>query len=130
MGVSIYQVDAFTEEPFRGNPAAVCLLEEAKAEAWMQAVAAEMNLSETAFLMPYEDGYRLRWFTPQSEVELCGHATLASTHVLVETGLLAANETVHFHTASGVLTAVCREDGIELDFPATPANPCEPPSGG
>ncbi|MHC4847903.1 MAG: PhzF family phenazine biosynthesis protein [Planctomycetota bacterium] len=121
----IMQVDAFAERPFGGNPAAVCFLEAEADAAWMQAVAAEMNLSETAFLVPRSDGWDLRWFTPGCEVELCGHATLASAHALFETGL--ANSPVTFHTQSGAL--VCRRvaDGIEMDFPATPAEPCDPP---
>ena len=90
MGQKIYQVDAFTSTPFAGNPAAVCLLDSPAPEAWMQSVAAEMNLSETAFLHPEQDGFRLRWFTPKKEVRLCGHATLASAHVLWETGSAAA----------------------------------------
>jgi PhzF family phenazine biosynthesis protein len=91
MGIAIYQVDAFTEKPFRGNPAAVCILLEPGKEAWMQDVAREMNLSETAFLHRQRDGFNLRWFTPAVEVELCGHATLASAHILWETGLLASS---------------------------------------
>ena len=93
MGIAIYQVDAFTEKPSRGNPAAVCILLEPGEEAWMQNVAREMNLSETAFLHRKEDGFNLRWFTPAVEVELCGHATLASAHILWETGLLAVEDT-------------------------------------
>ena len=104
--IEIYQVDAFTDKPFAGNPAAVCLLKEAADAAWMQAVAAEMNLSETAFLVPQADGYHLRWFTPAVEVDLCGHATLASAYVLWETGNLAADAEARFHTKSGLLTAV------------------------
>jgi len=129
MTVDIYQVDAFTSMPFAGNPAAVCLLATSREEDWMQAVAREMNLSETAFLVPFEDGYRLRWFTPAVEVELCGHATLASAHVLWETGALPKNETARFHTLSGLLTATQKDGFIELDFPAKPAQPAEPPSG-
>lgn len=123
MGLQIYQVDAFTDKPFAGNPAAVCVLSEPRSEAWMQNVAREMNLSETAFLLRREDGFDLRWFTPAVEVDLCGHATLASAHVLWETGLLAPNEPARFHTRSGLLTATRREDEIELDFPATPVVP-------
>ena len=104
MGVTIYQVDAFTGRPFAGNPAAVCILPEPGDEAWMQSVAREMNLSETAFLHRQEDGFDLRWFTPAVEVALCGHATLASAHILWETGLLAQDEEARFHTASGLLT--------------------------
>lgn len=125
----ITQVDAFTNEPFRGNPAGVCVLEKWPADDWMQAVAAEMNLSETAFLVAEEGGYGLRWFTPAVEVDLCGHATLASAHVLWEEGHLAAGAQVQFHTRSGRLTA--RQDGawITLDFPALPPREIEPPPG-
>src|SRR5712692_517304 len=100
MNLPIVQVDAFTSEPFAGNPAAVCILPEARASAWMQNVAREMNLSETAFLHQREDGFDLRWFTPTVEIDLCGHATLASAHVLWETGGLPANEPARFHTRS------------------------------
>jgi PhzF family phenazine biosynthesis protein len=103
--MKIYQVDAFTDKPFTGNPAGVCVLPEPKDDDWMQNVAREMNLSETAFLLRQPDGFRLRWFTPAVEVELCGHATLASAHILWETGLLAHQESVRFHTLSGLLTA-------------------------
>ncbi|MDZ4158661.1 MAG: PhzF family phenazine biosynthesis isomerase, partial [Anaerolineaceae bacterium] len=128
MPITIYQVDAFTNQPFHGNPAGVCLLEQPHPEAWMQAVALEMNLSETAFLFTEKDGYRLRWFTPSVEVDLCGHATLASAHMLWETGKLDAAAEARFHTRSGLLTASRRGDWIELDFPATPAPPAEPPA--
>jgi PhzF family phenazine biosynthesis protein len=123
MGVPIFQVDAFTDRQFAGNPAAVCILPEPRDEAWMQSVAREMNLSETAFLQRQEDGYSLRWFTPVVEVDLCGHATLASAHVLHETELLPLEEQARFHTRSGLLTATHTEYGIELDFPATPDKP-------
>lgn len=129
MRQTIYQVDAFTDRPFAGNPAGVCLLPEPAAEAWMQAIAAEMNLSETAFLVRQPDGaFHLRWFTPAAEVKLCGHATLASAHILWETGVLQPGETARFHTLSGLLTATRRDGWIELDFPATPALPAEPPA--
>jgi PhzF family phenazine biosynthesis protein len=127
--IPIFQVDAFTEEPFRGNPAAVCLLDEERDEGWMQAVAAEMNLSETAFPRPVERGYALRWFTPALEVALCGHATLATAHVLWETGRLAADREAVFHTKSGELRAVRRGTAIELDFPALPSDPAELSAG-
>jgi PhzF family phenazine biosynthesis protein len=127
MSTPLYQVDAFTSRPFAGNPAAVCLLKEARPEAWMQNVAMEMNLSETAFLVPQQDGYDLRWFTPAAEVALCGHATLASAHVLWECGALQAGEQARFHTKSGLLTAVQKEGWIELDFPARPTAPVEAP---
>lgn len=129
MGVRIYQVDAFTDEAFKGNPAAVCILSEAREETWMQAVAREMNLSETAFLRQQKDGFGLRWFTPLIEVELCGHATLASAHILWETGLLAQGRQARFHTASGLLKASLRDGNIEMDFPATPAQPADLPPG-
>lgn len=128
MSTPIIQVDAFTAEPFKGNPAAVCLLSTPRDEPWMQAVAGEMNLSETAFLLPRPDGWSLRWFTPVAEVDLCGHATLASAHVLFQRGLLAASDVARFHTRSGLLTAAQTLNRIELDFPATPAIPTEAPA--
>ena len=121
MAISIYQVDAFTDKPFAGNPAAVCILPEPRDEVWMQNVAKEMNLSETAFLLQKEDGFNLRWFTPAIEVKLCGHATLASAFILWEAGFLAPDERARFHTLSGLLTAERQGDWIEMDFPATPA---------
>ncbi len=120
MGQPVVQVDAFSERPFAGNPAAVCILREPRDDVWMQQVAREMNLSETAFLLKQEDGYRLRWFTPAVEVDLCGHATLASAHVLWEEGHLPPQEQARFHTRSGLLTARRSGDWIELDFPAVP----------
>lgn len=119
MPVPIYQVDAFTAEPFAGNPAAVCILDGPADEAWMQNVGREMNLSETAFLYAEGDDYDLRWFTPTVEVEMCGHATLASSHVLWTEGYLAAGKQARFHTKSGLLTADQRGEWIELDFPET-----------
>jgi PhzF family phenazine biosynthesis protein len=127
--MEIYQVDAFTREPFRGNPAGVCLLDHPAEADWMQNVAREMNLSETAFLHPESDGYRLRWFTPAVEVALCGHATLASAHILYETGRLAHDEQARFYTLSGLLTAQSCGDEIELNFPATPPNSAVAPAG-
>lgn len=128
MSIDIVQVDAFTAVPFAGNPAGVCLLDAPAPVTWMQAVAAEMNLSETAFVSPGGDGYDLRWFTPAVEVDLCGHATLATAHVLRERGA-PSTAVVRFHTRSGLLTA--RFDGawIELDFPAKPAVPVPVPDG-
>jgi PhzF family phenazine biosynthesis protein len=123
MKLNIYQVDAFTDQPFRGNPAAVCILPDkgnGLDEAWMASVAAEMNLSETAFLRQVQDGYHLRWFTPAVEVDLCGHATLASAHILYETGLVEKKQEARFQTKSGTLTARKVRDEIELNFPATP----------
>jgi len=126
MGIPLFQVDAFTEEPFKGNPAGVCLLRGPAEAGWMQKVAAEMNLAETAFPLPEGDGFRLRWFTPKVEVKLCGHATLATAHILWERGVLAPDREARFETLSGRLTA--RRDGglVELDFPARPPLP-EPP---
>lgn len=117
MGQSIVQVDAFTATPFAGNPAAVCVLAEPRDERWMQNVAREMNLSETAFLSPQDDGFNLRWFTPAVEIDLCGHATLASAHVLWETGQLELGEQARFHTRSGLLLAERKGEWIEMDFP-------------
>lgn len=128
MSLPIVQVDAFSDTPFAGNPAAVCILPAPAEARWMQQVAQEMNLAETAFLHPGDDGYNLRWFTPTVEVALCGHATLASAHTLWESGRLAPDVEARFHTRSGLLTA--RRDGawIEMDFPATPAEQGEPPA--
>ncbi|HVE73268.1 MAG TPA: PhzF family phenazine biosynthesis protein [Thermoanaerobaculia bacterium] len=122
----LYHIDAFTAQAFRGNPAAVCLLDAERGDDWMADVAAEMNLSETAFLLPRGDDWSLRWFTPAVEVDLCGHATLASAHALWEERGL---QSVRFHTRSGVLTADRNGHTIELDFPATPAKPCAAPAG-
>lgn len=120
MGYALYTVDAFTNERFKGNPAAICLLGHLQSESWMQQVAAEMNLSETAFLVAGEEGYDLRWFTPAAEVDLCGHATLAAAHVLWESGRLHHHQTARFMTRSGLLTAALRGDWIDMDFPAEP----------
>src|SRR5204862_2125409 len=128
MGLRIVQVDAFASRPFSGNPAAVCILPGPRDERWMQDVAREMNLAETAFLHQENGGYRLRWFTPAVEVALCGHATLASAHVLWEGKRLAPDAVARFHTKSGVLTAARRAGWIELDFPAEPAGPEEAPA--
>jgi PhzF family phenazine biosynthesis protein len=127
MGQTIYQVDAVTRRPFAGNPAAVCILSAPVLDAWMRDVAREMNLSETAFLVPKEDGFNLRWLTPTVEVQLCGHATLASAHILWETDVLKPDEPARFHTLSGLLTAERSGDWIELDFPANPEEPATPP---
>jgi PhzF family phenazine biosynthesis protein len=125
----VYQVDAFTDKPFAGNPAAVCILPTPRDERWMQDVAAEMNLSETAFLHPDNGDYRLRWFTPAVEVALCGHATLASAHVLWETGELPSAASAQFHTRSGLLICRRNSQGIEMDFPARVAEPAAAPAG-
>ena len=127
MRLRIFQVDAFTDKAFAGNPAAVCILTEPRDDAWMQDLAREMNLSETAFLSRQEDGFNLRWFTPALEVALCGHATLASAHILWEIGLVSPEEPARFHTLSGLLTAERKGDWIELNFPATPDQPATAP---
>ena len=103
MGLSITQIDAFAEKPFSGNPAAVCLLEQPAEEKWMQLIAREMNLSETAFLVQRDGGFDLRWFTPLAEVKLCGHATLASAHFLWEQGRLRADQPARFFTMRGMV---------------------------
>ena len=123
----LFHIDAFTDRPFAGNPAAVCLLDGEHDAQWMQSVAAEMNLSETAFLLPQNDLYKLRWFTPAVEVDLCGHATLASAHAIWEEGL--GSDELRFETRSGILTATRRDGMIVLDFPATPAAEAKPPDG-
>ena len=127
MGLRIVQVDAFTDTPFAGNPAAVCVLPAPREAQWMQHVAREMNLSETAFLCRRPDGFDLRWFTPVVEVALCGHATLASAHVLWEDGHLAADTPARFHTRSGLLTATRQDAWIRLDFPALAPEPAVAP---
>ncbi len=128
MPVRIVTVDAFTDIAFAGNPAAVCVLQEARSEDWMRNVAREMNLSETAFLLPGEDGYDLRWLTPTVEVDLCGHATIASAHVLWEDGHAPSDRQIRFHTRSGLLLADLRGSWIELDFPIKIATVAEPPA--
>lgn len=129
MAQSVVVVDAFTDRAFSGNPAAVCVMAAAADDGWMQRVAREMNLSETAFVFPETDGFRLRWFTPTMEVELCGHATLASAHVLWESGQLAEHEMARFHTRSGVLTAERRGSLVIMDFPAVPEEKADAPAG-
>lgn len=129
MSTPLYLVDAFTDRPFAGNPAGVCLLDSPRDAAGMQAAAAELNQAETAFLRPRPDGdWDLRWFTPTLEVELCGHATLASAHVLWTAGRVSAANPIRFHTQSGVLTCAKRGDRIEMDFPAEPAEPVTAPA--
>ncbi|MWC29333.1 PhzF family phenazine biosynthesis protein [Paenibacillus sp. MMS18-CY102] len=123
----IWLVDAFANEPFTGNPAAVCVMDQPRDRAWMQKVAAEMNVSETAFLYASADtAYDLRWFTPKAEVDLCGHATLAAAHVLWESGRLNPDTKARFDTRSGRLTAALGQDGIRMDFPAEPVSPITP----
>lgn len=128
--MNLFCVDAFTSEPFRGNPAAVCLLDRPLTDAAMQQIAAEMNLSETAFVRRTGTEWDLRWFTPAVEVDLCGHATLASAHILWEEGHLPPDQPAVFATrASGRLTCTRQGDWICMDFPARPARPAPPPSG-
>jgi PhzF family phenazine biosynthesis protein len=131
MAVPLFHVDAFASAPFTGNPAAVCLLDEPVDAEWMQSVAAEMNLSETAFVRPLDGGFELRWFTPSGEAELCGHATLASAHVLWESGLLDTAAVAHFRTRfRGTLRAERGTgEAIELDFPSDPPEPSALPDG-
>ena len=125
----ITQIDAFTSKPFAGNPAGVCVMDKAADERWMQNVAAEMNLSETAYLYPHPQGYNLRWFTPAAEVKLCGHATLASAHLLYQDGYVPRDRGISFFTKSGELKARLDGDWIELDFPASRVTTAPPPEG-
>jgi len=122
-------IDAFTDAPFAGNPAAVCLLDGDPSDRWRQSVARELGYSETAYLLPAAGGFALRWFTPTVEVGLCGHATLASAHFLWEEGLAEPDASIRFETKSGPLVARRRASGIELDFPAEPARACPAPAG-
>ena len=158
MKQTIIQVDAFTNQAFQGNPAAVCVLETPQSEEWMKLVAREMNLSETAFLVQdtlpcngqgvqasvknsrdrpsedcldfvdQQDNYQLRWFTPTTEVPLCGHATLASAHVLWTEGYVSSNRSIDFQTQSGLLTASFKDGWIELNFPVNPSQNTVPPT--
>ena len=128
MGQQIFQVDAFTDRPFAGNPAGVCILNAPRDDEWRQHVAREMNVSETAFLEARADGFDLRWFTPEVEVDLCGHATLASAHLLWQEGYLAPEQRARFHTRSGLLEATLRGAFIELDFPAYSPQPLAAPA--
>jgi len=120
VGQTIVQVDAFSDRPFAGNPAAVCVMPEPRDERWMQDVAREMNLSETSFLHREGDAFRLRWFTPVVEVDLCGHATLAAAHVLWQDGHVPPGSPARFQTRSGLLTATLNDGWITLDFPSKP----------
>lgn len=127
MNLKIYQVDAFSQQVFSGNPAAICPLEEWLPDNILQAIAAENNLSETAFFVAEEDAYHLRWFTPVAEVDLCGHATLASAYVLFNL-LNIKSEQIRFSTRSGILTVARNASGLQMDFPSQQAIPCEAPS--
>jgi PhzF family phenazine biosynthesis protein len=129
MPLQYFVVDAFTDRPFAGNPAAVVPLEHWPEDPWLQNVALEMNLSETAYLVPNGSGYDLRWFTPKVEVDLCGHATLASSLVLSQLGKLPEESEVRFSTRSGILRAIRRDGEYQLDFPVKAAEPAEPPPG-
>lgn len=129
MPFPLFVVDAFTSEPFSGNPAAVVLLSEPREDAWLRLVARELNLSETAFVRREGEAWRLRWFTPEAEVKLCGHATLATAHVLWSEGHLPPNETAEFDTLSGRLKASRVGENVELDFPVEAPTPCDAPSG-
>lgn len=129
MMTPLYHVDAFTNQPFSGNPAAVCVLPEPADPAWMQNLALDMNLSETAFVHPIEGGFGLRWFTPTVEVALCGHATLASAHVLWEDRGFDRSQPIRFHTKSGWLICTQEPNGISMDFPSKPLTPADPPPG-
>jgi len=124
--MKIFQVDSFTDKPFKGNPAGVCLLEKERPDSWMQDVAMEMNLSETAFLLKIKKGFNLRWFTPKIEVSLCGHATLASAHILWEEKILNKEEPAIFNTKSGELTCKKIGDWIAMEFPLRLVTPMEP----
>ena len=126
--IPLYVVDAFAERPFSGNPAAVCLLDAWPAAPWLHSLAAEMNLSETAFLVGHGENYELRWLTPKVEVALCGHATLASAAVLWHTGRARADAAIRFSTRSGILSASRRGELVELDFPLDPVEQTAAPS--
>jgi PhzF family phenazine biosynthesis protein len=128
MTIPLFHVDAFTDRPFAGNPAAVFILPSWKGDRWLQAVAGEMNLSETAFLVKNAEGFDLRWFTPKVEVDLCGHATLAPAHILWQQRLNTGHE-IRFSTKSGILKAIRNGDDIELDFPLKPETAADAPSG-
>lgn len=127
--MQFFQIDAFTHRPFKGNPAAVCLMEKSVDDDWLQAVSSEMGLSETAFVWNLEEGFHLRWFTPKVEVDLCGHATLAAAHALWTSGSIPLDKLIRFHTRSGTLTATRVDGEIYLDFPAKLETAAEPPRG-
>jgi len=129
MTQTLFTVDAFTAVPFKGNPAAVCVLPQPREAAWMQAVAAEMNLSETAFVVAQGEDFHLRWFTPTQEMYLCGHATLATAHVLWEQGILPGSAEARFHTLSGLLRVSRKGDWLEMDFPVWPPQEEPAPEG-
>jgi PhzF family phenazine biosynthesis protein len=125
----IYQVDAFTDQPFKGNPAAVCILEKEMPDQWMQSVAAEMNLSETSFVLPGKKEYLIRFFTPAAEIPLCGHATLSTGHIFFETGIASKKEEVIFLSKAGQLIVRLSHDWIVMNFPAYSCMPLDIPTG-
>ena len=127
--MQFFQIDAFTNRAFKGNPASICLMDRNVGDDWLQAVASEMGLSETAFVWKVDSGYHLRWFTPKVEVNLCGHATLAASHALWNSGWQQADAPITFHTKSGTLTATRCDDEIFLDFPAKVETEIETPAG-
>lgn len=129
MPTPLLHVDAFTDAPFTGNPAAVCLLDGARSEEWMQALAAELNLPATVFVVGARDGYGLRWYSPLAELTLCGHGTLAAAHALWETARLPPTDSARFSTRSGSLSAASREGWIAIDLPAEVATTSTPPVG-
>ena len=114
----IYQVDAFTSDPFKGNPAGVCILDKEMSDEWMQNIAAEMNLSETAFISGGKDEYKIRFFTPESEITLCGHATLSSAHIMFETGIVKKDEVITFSSKAGILKIRFLDGWVVMNFPA------------
>lgn len=126
MELTLHQIDAFTDKVFRGNPAAVCPLDSWLTDTDLQAIAEENNLSETAFYVPAEVGFHLRWFTPKAEVDLCGHATLAAAYVIFNFSDYTEN-IVNFKTRSGKLTVTKSNDLLVMDFPSQPGKPCETP---
>lgn len=121
----IYQVDAFTSEPFKGNPAGVCILGDEMPDDWMQNIAAEIHVSETAFIVPSGTSYKIRYFTPESEIPLCGHATLSSAHIMYETGIVQKNETITFHSRAGILKIRYSDGSVVMNFPAYDLEPAE-----
>lgn len=129
MIIPVYQVDTFTDKPFQGNPAGVCYMMDHRSDRWMQAVAMEMQLPDTAFFQQSEKGFRLRWFTPSQELSLCGHATMAAAHVIWEIDLVAPDKPVQFETKSGLLQATREGEYIALGLPGLPALPQPEPSG-
>ncbi|MHB8109284.1 MAG: PhzF family phenazine biosynthesis protein [Syntrophorhabdaceae bacterium] len=127
--MKIFHIDAFTNRPFHGNPAAVCILPHPKIDSWIESIAAELNLPVTAFIIRQADGYMLRWFTPVAEVDMCGHGTLAAAHIIWQESLARPDSGINFYTRSGTLRAWKEDDWIGLDFPSMPAQPIPEPEG-